>query len=107
MHVKKWSEQTTTDALATLNGDWTCGEFKEKAIVVRNTGGSNSLTYRILGSTDDGATFLEEVAEVAVAFGASSRQEINGPFTDLRIEIRATVGSNQTTAEAEGAGFEA
>ena len=83
----------TTDTIVDLRG------MKTKGILVQNTGGTNSLTYTILGSYDDGVAYdIVAKTDTAVAHGAQSNTTITDYYSHFQIRVKSTTGSTAGTS---------
>lgn len=70
------------------------------AMVIKNTGGANGLSWQVLGSIDD-VTYVEAQASANVAFGASGTFTTNPAlYRYYKIQIKDQVGASHTTATA-------
>lgn len=103
-HVEKVCDaQSTTDAYT----DSRIVEFKNFVrcgIWIKNTHGSNSLDWKVMGRYsvgDTDADWEEEKAEAALGNGATGTHEITAKnYAALKIQIKATVGGNQATCDS-------
>ena len=97
---------SATDTIVDMRG------MKTKGVLVQNTGGTNSLTYTILGSYDDGAAYdIVAKTDTVVAHGAQSNTTITDYYTHFNIRVKSTVAqtagssvSAATPATTTGAG---
>lgn len=98
------TSQTTTDAFADVGSAWNKTLYKTTTITVKNTHGSNSITYKILGSIDGGDNFdIEIVAATAVAAGIVSTTKFSDYYNVVKIQAKATVAASQGTVTARAA----
>ncbi len=106
-----WAAQTTTDANAVLGGNpagvWDKTRFKSATLVIHNTGATNAATVTVEGSID--GTNWDHTILAATSIAAGGRQIIifSDYFTHVRILIRATTATFQTTVVARAAAIAA
>lgn len=107
MHVesRRWDEQTTTDAYVDLGNPWECGELARKNMEIRNEGGANSADVKVLGSIDGITYDIEVKAETAVANSTALEVKVNDWYAWLKVQIKATVPTNQTPVSAVAGGL--
>lgn len=72
--------------------------FETLAIVMKNTGGSNGLAWKILASID-GTNFVEVVASANVAAGAigTAYAVSPAPYRYYKVQVEDQVASSHTT----------
>lgn len=104
--VQTWAEQVTTDEYADLGAPWDTRWLLRKSIVVKNTGGTNGLHYKVLGSVDNGKNYDVEIKEeTVVAAEQSDDVSYDKYVTHVKIQVKAQSASDQTTAAASAAGI--
>jgi hypothetical protein len=91
--------QTTTASFADFAGSKIdAGVRTTVAMVIKNTGGANGLSWKVLGSIDD-VTYVEAQASRNVAFGASDSYTTNPAlYRYYKMQIVDQVGGSHTTA---------
>lgn len=84
----------------TAQAEWAFAQFLDiKTIVIENTHGSNSLTYKILYRVNSTGTMVDYPGEIdiAVAFGKAAIVNIGEQANKLDIYIKNTSGGNNAT----------
>lgn len=94
--------QTTTDTYADLVGSTDFIAYNVLNVLIKNTGLTNSATVKILGSFDAGANYdIQVINDTVIAPGILKTFYINTPFSNVKIQIKATSAGNQTTVSAK------
>jgi hypothetical protein len=96
----------TVDPIADAYGtsDVTLGRGKNYRISLKNTHGSNSLTYHVVGKRIGGGTHAEQeiIAEAALAFGVQvNLADISTLWGEVKVKLKNTVGGNPASATLE------
>ncbi len=95
------TSQTTTNSYVDFGSAMDVLPFKSINIEINNTGVSNSVTYKILGSLNGGTTYSVTITpDTVIAASSSDYKLINKHFSHIKIQIKATSSSNQTTVTA-------
>lgn len=100
------SSGTTVDAyVAGLSLD--CLGYLSKRVLIKNTGGANSLKFKVISHYSEGGVDVTEKSETVLAFGASwaSTTELEHACNDIEVDVAANVGSSQTTYTIEYTGL--
>jgi hypothetical protein len=93
------SAYTTTASFADVTGAIIdAANYESVAIVLKNTGGANGASWKILGSID-GVTYVEVVASGNVAFGAVGTPYTVSiaPYRYYKVQAVDQVGAAHTT----------
>ena len=94
------SQTTTASFVDHAGSKIDAGVRTTVAMVIKNTGGSNGLSWQVLGSIDD-VTYVEAQASANVAFGASGTFTTNPAlYRYYKIQIKDQSGGSHTTATA-------
>lgn len=97
------SDLTTTDALQTVQDFPVRGIGLAAVLVLKNSGGANGATFRVLGSVDDGGTFdVTVVADTNVAAGATTKVSVSEPYDLLRVQAKSQTAGQATTVNCKG-----
>lgn len=93
--------QTTTNSYVDHSGSKIDAATKSLvAMVIKNTGGSNGVKWKVLGSIDD-STYVEVQAEATVAFGATGTFTTATPYYRYyKIQVVDASGGSHTTVTA-------
>ncbi|RLF47332.1 MAG: hypothetical protein DRN20_06095 [Thermoplasmata archaeon] len=87
-------EGTTTDDWATIIDEY-CGDFVNKLVLIKNTGDSNSLDYRIVGDLDDLNEDDVEIASGSLTAGSEHIERIPDNYYKLKVYLKSTsAGAN-------------
>jgi hypothetical protein len=97
---------TTVDAYA-AGLSWECLGFLSKRVLIKNTGGANSLKFKVISHYSEGGVDVTEKSETVLAFGASwaSTTELEHACNDIEVDVASNVGSSQTTYAIEYTGL--
>jgi len=80
--------------------------LKDKAFVMKNTGAANALSWKILGSVDDGVEYdIAVKSEADVALSSYEYYRLTDYYSHLKIQIKSKVAGNPTTAIVKFAGL--
>ena len=80
--------------------------LKEKNVLIKNTGNTNALTWSILGSLDDGASFdIQVQADTSLAHSAQVLFSSSVYYTHYTIQVKSAGSSSPTTAVIKFAGI--
>ena len=97
---------TTVDAyVAGLS--WECLGYLSKRVLIKNTGGANSLKFKVISHYSEGGIDVIEKSETVLAPAASwaSTTELEHACNDIVVDVAANVGSSQTTYAIEFTGL--
>lgn len=88
-----FADLTTTANTFVDVGSLGCTFYVTKAFVF--VGATNTLSVKILGSIDGGATFpFEEVAAFDVASGATVTKTFTTPYTNVKVQVQPKVAAS-------------
>ena len=76
-----------------------------KTIQLKNTGGSNTLKYKIWSRIADGGLETAEVGETSLAPAAITTVQYNNAFYSLRVEVKSSATDAHTTYEINHIGL--
>jgi hypothetical protein len=108
MHWEKtWASQASTNAYVDLGTYWDKVGFNTVTMQVNNTGATNSIYYKILGSLD-GVTYnidvVSETSLIATDYNLINISSILGdtyiPY--IKIQIKSVVAGSHSTVTAIG-----
>ena len=86
----------SADAVVDLRG------MRDKVVVVKETGGSSGITYTILGSVDDGASYdLTVKSDTAISAGSLATFRTTDYYTHWTIRAKATSGGVYGTSTSD------
>ncbi len=102
----------TADAYGTAALTWTSKLYSKKKIVIINTGGSNSLTFKAEGVAESGSSYPHSInddcgldTEQALVAGDWLTLDIQDWWPEINVYIKSTVGGSSTNFRIEyGAG---
>lgn len=94
---------TTTASYASAL-DWKTGELGQKTILLRNTDGSSSLKYKLLGYVRGGAIGKELVAETTLEAGETAELHYGRHWGRLLLQVINGSGVATYAVEYEGQG---
>lgn len=102
--VSKSITGTTTDAYVNLVS-WQCGGHSKKTILLANTDGANSLTYKVLVYLYDGSTIsYEEVTDTPLGFGDVALIDLTKAYARVEVAVKSTVAGSAATVQCDLAG---
>jgi len=78
-----------------------CRYLDKKTLCLKNTDGSNGLSYKLLGYLSEGGTATELVAETALAAGEDALFNYNNAYHALDLQLKSTVADTHATYTVE------
>lgn len=102
--VDKGSKTGTTTASYVNALDWKVAEFSSKTILLKNTHGSSSLKYRLLGYAVDNGIDKELVAETALSAGEVAEFHYDRQWDRLILQVTNGDGAASYQIDYEGQG---
>lgn len=113
MNSKSWSEQASTNTyvdLGSTSAVWDKSLLEIATIQIWNTGESNDIDYKVLGSLNNSDYDIEIVSETTLGEGVSALIDIShlseGAFIPyLKIQIKSTVADTHSTVRSYGVGI--
>ncbi len=102
--VDEGSESGTTTAAYTDALDWKCLELGKKTILLKNTHGSLSLKYKLLGYVREGGISKELVAETELLAGEVAEFHYDRQWHRLVLKVIDGSGSATYKVDYQGQG---
>lgn len=102
--VDEGSQEGTTTASYASALDWKVSELGQKTILLKNTHGSLSLKYRLLGYAVEGGISKELVAETTLEPGEVAEFHYDRQWHRLVLQVIDGSGSATYTVDYEGQG---
>ena len=102
--VDEGSQEGTTTASYVSALDWKVSELGQKTMLLKNTHGSLSLKYRLLGYAVEGGISKELVAETTLEPGEVAEFHYDRQWHRLVLQVIDGSGSATYTVEYEGQG---
>lgn len=102
-----WSEQTSTNSYVDLGDVWDKTGFQIGTLQIKNTGDTNEIDYKLLGSLDGTTYDIEIVSETTLAVESNDLIDIGylseGSYIPyVKFQIKSTVSDSHSTVEAIG-----
>lgn len=76
--------------------------FQKALLWLKNTGGSNSLNYKVFGRQELHSDWEELKGETELAAGATAVETSSDPWWALKIQVASAVSETPTTCDAYG-----
>jgi hypothetical protein len=86
---------------------WECLGYLSKRVLIKNTGGSNALKFKVISHYSSGGVDVTEKSETVLTNGNSwaSTTELEHACNDIAVYVAANVGASQTTYTIEYTGL--
>lgn len=104
---KEFTEQTSTNSYVDLDTVWDKSGFHNGTVQLWNTGSSNDIDYKILGSLNGIDYDIEVVSETTLGEDATTLKDVSNltegayiPF--IKVQIKSTVADNHSTVKGFG-----
>ena len=102
--IDSGSENGTTTASYTTALDWMTSELGQKTILLKNTHGSLSLKYRLLGHAHEGGIVKELVAETTLLPAEVAEFHYDRQWHGLTLQVADGNGHATYAIDYEGQG---
>lgn len=102
--IKNGSESGTTTSSYVSALDWKVEELSSKTMLLKNTHGSLSLKYKLLGYAAEGGLAKELVAETTLLAGEMAEFHYDRQWHRLVVQVIDGSGSATYTLDYEGQG---
>ena len=102
--IDKGSKSGTTAASYATALDWEVSELGQKTMLLKNTHGSQSLKYKLLGYAAEGGVTKELVAETTLLAGEVAEFHYDRQWHRLVLQVIDGSGSATYTIDYEGLG---
>ena len=102
--IDNGSDTGTTGAEYADALSWSCAELANKSILLTETGGAQSLKYKLLGYYTEGGQADELVAETTLAASGSARFQYHKQYHTLILQVKNGDGAATYQVDYEGTG---
>ena len=102
--VDSGTETGTTSASYADALSWRCHELGAKTVLLKNTHGSNSLKYKLLGRVTEGGLQDELVAETQLDAGQTAEFHYDRQWHQLVVQVINGSGAASYQVDYEGQG---
>jgi len=102
--VDSGNRSGTTNASYADALDWKCSELSKKTILLKNTDGSNSLKYKLLGYAKEGGFSKELVTETTLLAGEIAEFHYDRQWHQLVLQVVDGSGHATYQVDYEGQG---
>lgn len=104
---EEWGNLTgTTGAAYTTDGStdvtWACGKLGKRSVIVRNSGATNTIYYRIRGRVYPAGQLMDIKAETSLATETTAIEKINDYYHQIVIDVKNNAGASTFIIEYGG-----
>lgn len=98
------TDGTTTDSYVRIV-EWDVRDEDEKLVLIKNSGGSNSMDYRVYSKARWGGNIEYQEGTGTLTTGSVAKINVTGHTAALIVELKSTSAGNSTSYQIEYGGY--